>query len=202
MANRKQPDETPRCGARTSSGQPCKAQAGKGTDHLGTGRCKHHGGASSGAPVGNKNAVSTGEYESILWDVLEADERELAAKVQMDKVKLLEEEIALITIRERRMLKRIADLGGAKMTLVEESTESSKDGRVTRRRRQGTLGQIQAIEDALTRVQSHKARLIELKHKFESGGDSNGSDDSLAALAQVIEESARQLHGGSDGVPV
>lgn len=33
------------CGARTRSGDPCKNVAGKGTDHLGVGRCKFHGGA-------------------------------------------------------------------------------------------------------------------------------------------------------------
>lgn len=34
----------------------CNATAGKGTDHLGEGRCKYHGGASTGAPKGNQNA--------------------------------------------------------------------------------------------------------------------------------------------------
>jgi len=34
----------------------CNAKAGKGTDHLGQGRCKHHGGCSTGAPEGNQNA--------------------------------------------------------------------------------------------------------------------------------------------------
>jgi len=33
----------------------CNAEAGKGTDHLGNGRCKHHGGK-AGAPAGNQNA--------------------------------------------------------------------------------------------------------------------------------------------------
>lgn len=36
----------------------CQAVAGKGTDHLGDGRCKYHGGAieGAGAPKGNQNA--------------------------------------------------------------------------------------------------------------------------------------------------
>lgn len=33
------------CGARTRSGAPCKKQAGWGSDHLGEGRCRLHGGA-------------------------------------------------------------------------------------------------------------------------------------------------------------
>ncbi|WP_455448298.1 hypothetical protein [Natrinema thermotolerans] len=34
----------------------CGARAGKGTDHVGEGRCSNHGGASDGAPEGNDNA--------------------------------------------------------------------------------------------------------------------------------------------------
>lgn len=32
------------CGAKNRNGVPCQNQAGKGTDHLGVGRCKFHGG--------------------------------------------------------------------------------------------------------------------------------------------------------------
>lgn len=42
-----------KCGAKTkSSGDPCKRPAGAGTDHVGAGRCKLHGGNS---PSGRKN---------------------------------------------------------------------------------------------------------------------------------------------------
>lgn len=34
----------PICGARNRQGTPCTNKAGKGTDHLGEGRCKNHGG--------------------------------------------------------------------------------------------------------------------------------------------------------------
>lgn len=34
----------PRCGAKNRSGQPCGQKAGWGTDHVGKGRCKLHGG--------------------------------------------------------------------------------------------------------------------------------------------------------------
>jgi len=36
------------CGARTKRGTPCQLPAGWGTDHLGEGRCKLHGGKSTG----------------------------------------------------------------------------------------------------------------------------------------------------------
>lgn len=122
--------------------------------------------------------MSTGEYESILFSVLDDDERELAKQVSKDKVKLLEEELALITIRERRMLQRIKDLAAVEsgMTVVTAEIISSGEDYTEKAKKEGTLGQIQAIEDALTRVQAQKARLIELKHKFESASGSSSSD--------------------------
>lgn len=36
----------------------CRARAGKGTDHLGSGRCKWHGGCSPGAPSGHQRAAT------------------------------------------------------------------------------------------------------------------------------------------------
>jgi len=47
------------CGATNRDGEPCELPAGWGTDHAGEGRCKHHGGASSGAPKGEAH----GNYE-------------------------------------------------------------------------------------------------------------------------------------------
>ena len=57
-----QKKDKPLCGAKTRNGGLCKSVAGKGTDHLGSGRCKLHGGASNGAPKGNQNAKKHGIY--------------------------------------------------------------------------------------------------------------------------------------------
>ena len=46
----------PRCGARTRRGSPCQAPA------MPNGRCRMHGGTSTGAPKGNKNAFKHGFY--------------------------------------------------------------------------------------------------------------------------------------------
>ena len=47
---------SPRCGAKTRSGEPCRAPA------MTNGRCRMHGGASTGAPPGNQNAKKHGYY--------------------------------------------------------------------------------------------------------------------------------------------
>ena len=47
---------SPRCGAKTRSGTPCKSPAMK------NGRCRLHGGKSTGPPKGNTNALKQGFY--------------------------------------------------------------------------------------------------------------------------------------------
>ena len=49
---------SPRCGAKTRTGEPCKSPAANGRR-----RCRMHGGAKgSGAPQGNQNALKHGLY--------------------------------------------------------------------------------------------------------------------------------------------
>ena len=48
----------PRCGARTRKGKSCQGPA------MPNGRCRMHGGKSTGAPKGNKNALKHGRYSA------------------------------------------------------------------------------------------------------------------------------------------
>lgn len=137
-------------------------------------------------PPENKNAVKTGEFETLFFDCLEPDEQKLIQAVQPDKEQLLLQEIQLLTVRERRMLKRIEALKLLEQTSnleeVQEDDELEKappgmsvtkykagmeKGKPTLLREyEGILGQIQSIEDALTRVQARRQRAIEALHKF------------------------------------
>jgi uncharacterized protein YjcR len=69
--------ESPRCGARTRAGTPCRAPAVNGKA-----RCRMHGGANgSGAPKGNQNALRHGTYSRIA--LLErAELRQLVREVE------------------------------------------------------------------------------------------------------------------------
>ena len=50
--------QSPRCGAKTRSGKPCRSPALAGNR-----RCRMHGGAEGiGAPKGNQNALKHGRY--------------------------------------------------------------------------------------------------------------------------------------------
>ena len=56
--NTKPMHASPRCGAKTRGGQPCRAPAVRGKK-----RCRMHAGAhGSGAPLDNKNALKHGLY--------------------------------------------------------------------------------------------------------------------------------------------
>lgn len=182
MDKRKKKVEAPKphtpniCGAKTRQGTMCKNPAGFRTPHFGTGRCYLHGGLSTGGrgkggPYGNKKGLKTGAYETIWLDVLPEEEQQLYHEVITDKVVQLDQEIRLLDIRERRMLQRIEKLKQQDFTAVEISSEIGKgvQGSVdkTTEKRAATLGQIQAIEEALTKVQARKERLLDLKHKFE-----------------------------------
>jgi uncharacterized protein YjcR len=143
------------------------------------------------APENNKNAVTTGEFETLLFDCLEPDELQLVAAVPTDKERLLLQEIQLLTVRERRMLKRIEDLRDCDFTTVKKKKGTEKDKWTDLKEDQAVLGQIQSIEDALTRVQGRKQRAIESLHKF-------GFDDARLEIELMKVELATLKIGGQE----
>ena len=152
------------------------------------------GNVGGAAPSGNKNAVRTGEFETLFFDTLEPEEQILTELIQPDKEQLLLREIQLLVVRERRMLKRIHSLremeewqsqtGSGKnpipcgMTVTEYTSGNEKGKKTELQKYEGILGQIQAIEDALTRVQARQQKAIEMLHKF-------GYDDAKLELATM-----------------
>ncbi|SUX98634.1 phage terminase small subunit [Blautia producta] len=175
-----------------------------------------HGGT---GPPGNKNAVKTGEFETLFFDTLDQEEKRLLELVQPDKEQLLLQEIQLLTVRERRMLKRIDSLRELEECAPEEEddepgaistkvppgmtvtkyTAGFEKGKITDLREfTGILGQIQAVEEALTRVQARRQRAIEALHKF-------GYDDAHLELikAQVDKLNREgQDDDGEEGVEI
>lgn len=89
------------------------------------------------APRHNKNALKTGEFETLFFDTLNQEEKELLETIPHDKEKLLLQEIQLLR---------------GEWTNLKEY--------------EGILSQIQIIEDAITRVQARKQKAIDSLHKF------------------------------------
>lgn len=142
-------------------------------------------------PPGNKNAVTTGEFETLLFDCLEPEEKQLAAAVPNDKEQLLFQEIQLLTVRERRMLKRIENLRQADFTTVKKKKGTEKDKWTDLDEEHATLGQIQNIEDALTRVQARKQAAIDSLHRF-------GVDDARLQIELMKLDMAALKLGGQE----
>ncbi len=72
MQSRLPMHRSPRCGARTRAGSPCRSPA------MTNGRCRLHGGLSPGAPKGNRNAFKHGRYTAEAV----ASRREVAALIR------------------------------------------------------------------------------------------------------------------------
>lgn len=169
-----------------------------------------------GAPEQNKNAVKTGEFETLFFDTLQADEKRLIETVELDKEQLLLQEIQLLTVRERRMLQRIENLKAIEETESLENplyperkiprgmsatkfSNGMEKGEITHLcEYEGILGQIQSIEDALTRVQSRRQKAIESLHKF-------GYDDAKLEIAamqlelQIMKQGSESTDTADDG---
>lgn len=172
-----------------------------------TGNQNAVGNKGGSAPKGNKNAVTTGEFETLLFECLEPEERRLAESVPADKEQLLLQEIRLLTVREHRMLKRIGDLKRIDAEPDESEDDSSKrpSGMTTVKFKsgiekgkatvlteaEGILGQIQRIEDALTRVQARKQAAIDSLHRY-------GVDDARLEIEMMKLDLATLKLGGQE----
>ncbi|NLI20763.1 MAG: hypothetical protein GX418_04365 [Clostridiales bacterium] len=133
------------------------------------------------APEGNKRALTAGEYETILYASLTEEERALtAAAVGMDPVDAMRSTIALLTVRERRMLGRIqerlsmngsASIGGSEMFAARVLNTKAENVTGAALKKQcveyeSVIGFVTTLEDALTRVQARKANALALLHRM------------------------------------
>lgn len=145
-----------------------------------------------GAGEGNKNAVTTGEYENIYKDVLEDDELELYENYEVNNTEqLLIEQYKMLTIREKRMMKRIKNINARGKDMTINHIRNEKEGSIkTITDAEPTLNLIQRIEDGLTRVQEAKRRCIdslsgEFRIKLEIA---NPEDNITEEIDKYIQE--------------
>lgn len=191
MGKGKRPHARKLCGAKTRAGTPCKNGA------MANGRCRMHGGKSKGVK-NNKNAVTTGERESIVFDFLEDDEKELLKQVELDQLKQINNEIKLIDIRLRRMMQRIAKLSEDDMTTTKATYKKNEFEEEYVETKHDTLSQIQNIEEAITRVQGQKLRLIKAKHDLEM--DLGINLETKEAQLEQIKAKTENLKGLSSNI--
>lgn len=150
------------------------------------------------APPKNKNALVTGEYETIFEDVLDDDEMAiLNDDFEIDKKKMLQKEIQLLMIREKRMMKRIHKLQstGKDMTVSSIKDKNTKHygtsvNRETISELEPSLNAIQRIEEGLTRITETKRRYIETLLKFP---DKESDDDDDNSFIEALNGQAEEI---------
>ncbi len=142
-------------------------------------------------PKGNKNAIKTGEYETIFADMLSDEEKDIYSNLNDDPFFILNDEIRLLKVRQFRMMKRIKE---AEKGLNDEEVERlqqlrkiktpvEKDGRKLEIKREvmqdvqvtrktfRKLDDILAIEDALTRVSNQLTKSIKQLNELSLSQD-------------------------------
>ena len=82
-----------------------------------------------GAPTGSQNNLKHGVYAQVFWDVLDDEEHELIGDMPNDEERHLLDELALLTVRERRLMKKIAELSGDSHGLILSSINRYEDRR-------------------------------------------------------------------------
>lgn len=129
----------------------------------------------AGAPLRNKNSRKHGLYEKIYWDSLDDDEYDLLAEIGYEEEEeQLIEQIKLLTIRERRLMKSIKEFkekqsGVALDSVTRRSLEIN--GNIITGKHQSqietttktisTFEVIMRLEAELTRVQARKTKCID-----------------------------------------
>lgn len=198
------------CGAKTRAGNPCQLHCGWGTPHPGHGKCKLHGGSSPGAPAANKHALTTGEYETLHVSALSPQEQLLHVAVSVDPRAQAEAAIRLLSIREHRILLRIADVltqddpDGLLISSVTSHHGWNVKGKVdfSTTERPPLLDAVLRLEEALTRIQNMKARTIDQLRAILKDTHAEDSSGGLDAITAAIDRSARLLAGEAVGEAV
>lgn len=180
-------------------------------------------------PIGNRNAVTTGEHESIMWDYLDEDEKELFGVIKTDPVYQLDITIRELTLRQRRMMKRIQAIEQGlsekerrvlqQLKKVKEvhpvydaKSEENKNVTITKEKMVTVeveetefrkLEDVLNIEEALTRVTDKLLKAIKQKHEIErSYLEQPLKVEQMRANVERTKAEVKKMTGSTDGGPI
>lgn len=164
------------CGATTRNGTRCKKTP------LKNGKCRFHGGKSTGPKdkgkhreslKGNKNALKTGEYETISFETLSKEEKELYERVSTDPVTQVNGRYKILEIRTFRLMKRYAD----------ELKKKKPDEDL-----------LESFEFALTRIDARTIELIR-ENRTLSAETIDNDNGSLGAFVDILADMRKHRLG-------
>lgn len=174
------------------------------------------GNSRASPPVGNKNALKTGEYETIFFETLSDEEKDIYSSLNDDPSFALSEEIRLLKIRQLRMMKRIQqaeaglndeeverlqqlrniktplDVGGKKLEIKREVMQDVQITRKTHRK----IDDILSIEDSLTRISNQLAKAIKQMNELYMN---EYRTDLIKAQTDKIQAETNEIGGNNSG---
>lgn len=175
------------------------------------------GNSRASPPVDNKNALKTGEYETIFFETLSDEEKDIYSSLNDDPSFVLSEEIRLLKIRQFRMMKRIqqaeAGLNDEEIERLQQlrkiKTPIEKDGKkleikrevmqdvqVTRKTYR-KIDNILSLEEALTRISNNLTKTIKLFNELELQDERTKIASiqvrKLLAETKIVENTADKL---------
>lgn len=128
----------------------------------------------AGAPAGNKNAEKHGAYSKIYWDCLDEAELQLMQDIPVGEEYQLQQQIAMYTIRERRLMhnidefKRAANKGlyvkgikKKKRVVYDDQGDKHDSYEDTNTDTEYAVKALMALESELTKVQRAKTKCID-----------------------------------------
>ncbi|MBA5256025.1 phage terminase small subunit [Enterococcus hirae] len=203
----------------STSNNPCST-TNKGGAPIGNQNARgNKGNSRASPPVGNKNALKTGEYETIFFETLSDEEKDIYSSLNDDPFFVLSEEIRLLKIRQLRMMKRIQQ---AETGLNEEEIERlqqlrkiktpiEKDGRKLEIKREAMqdvqvsrktyrkIDDILSIEDSLTRISNQLSKAIKQMNELYI---TDYKTDLMKAQTEKIQAEIADIGGNNSGEEV
>lgn len=204
-------------GGAPKEAQPSSRGAPKGNKNA-------EGNKGGAAPQNNKNAVKTGEFESIYFDLLTDDEKAIYS-ADFSLIDRLEQDVQELALRKYRMMKRINEAekglnlveseklyelrgrkqyvdsvkGGKKISIeVPQVTMTEMKEKSVRK-----IEDILRIEDALTRISNQLTRTIKQLSEIQLNETKSkiikGQADRISAAAKIAQHEANKLTNSNSG---
>ncbi|EOS7906102.1 small subunit of terminase [Enterococcus hirae] len=177
------------------------------------------GNSRASPPKRNKNALKTGEYETIFYETLSDEEKDIYSNLNNDPSFVLSEEIRLLKIRQLRMMKRIkqseSGLNEEEIERLQQlrkiKTPIEKDGRKLEikrevmqdvqvsRKKHRKIDDILSIEDSLTRISNQLSKAIKQMNELYI---TDYKTDLMKAQTEKIQAETADISGNNSGEEV
>jgi hypothetical protein len=179
------------CQAKKKNGQICKSNK-----VLENGRCKFHGGMSSGRKDG------TGLNAKIYSDMFTEEELQYLNNISSDDiVKQFDDEIDIAKIRQRRMLKKIQELKDQKWRDFEKKETVGQMGNQMVSNTETTSKSVEAfimqLENDITKVQNQIMKLLNSKAQYMASINQDTQVD-VSVFVNAVKQNTESLWEDDD----